>query len=103
MRYVFCVLRPLCSKREKECEKHRHVRCNEDDCAHLLPVQPGEELICSEDFVTVPGLGVSSNIFCGGFTLLFFMLSLFGAVCVFRLVFNVAIKSVVVSSLPTLF
>ena len=60
MRYVFCVLCPLCSEREVECSKHRQVSCNQDDCAHLLPVQPGEELICSKDLddesVKVPGL-----------------------------------------------
>ena len=57
LRYELSVVCTHCL--ESKCSPYRSMSCCQDDCLHLLPVSPGEELICRENFsdeaVKVPG------------------------------------------------
>ena len=56
LRYELSVVCTRCL--ESTCSLDRSMSCCEEDCLHLLPVSPGEELICrnnfSEETVKVP-------------------------------------------------
>ena len=60
LRYELCVACTNCLERNEECVKHRSISCSHEDCLHLVPVLPEEQLICSKSFSNVtfkvPGL-----------------------------------------------
>lgn len=60
LHYEISVVCTSCFSSSEACSKRSSVRCFHDDCLHLLPLHPGEELICPKSFsdgtVKVPGL-----------------------------------------------
>ena len=50
VRHELSVACACCAKNGERCSKHGSACCEHDDCLHLLPVGPGEELICPKNF-----------------------------------------------------
>ena len=50
VRYELCVSCTYCLQCTDQCVKHSSRRCTHDDCLHLLPMLPNEELICPMSF-----------------------------------------------------
>ena len=48
--YELCVACTNCLKRPGQCSRHSSVRCADDDCLHLLPLRPEEQLVCRKNY-----------------------------------------------------
>ena len=54
LQYELCVACTHCLESPEQCSKHKSVRCADDDCLHLLPILPEEQLYCRMNFGVEP-------------------------------------------------
>ena len=54
LKYELCVACAHCLNRNDVCAKHRSISCADDDCLHVLPLSPEEQMVCRMSFGNEP-------------------------------------------------